>query len=255
MARRPATGRGCFDDLCQTPEMRAGPVDAIAGVAGPELIIVAQRVGREPPCDARLVDALDRAVATQAASEGPDRARQVEARDDLAELIERSFWSHVAAVSDDPMHEEASIAGQHDPAFLHAQARHLLVLKVVTVERVETEEPQKLGQGPEVGVGYEPYFAQWPFPDPQERADIECLELRIHADPIAVSDRVGEADGYTVHQDQLDLGVGHAERLDGVLHRRVQRDAAGEGSLTALGGEEVVQLLVEPKQGPGHGEA
>jgi hypothetical protein len=45
--RLPERGRG--DDLLQAPEMRAGPVDPIARTAGPELVVVTQRVGREPP--------------------------------------------------------------------------------------------------------------------------------------------------------------------------------------------------------------
>ena len=54
-----------------------------------------------------------------------------------------------------------------------------------------------------------------------------------------------ETDRAAVHEDQVDLRMGHAQRLDGVLDRRRAAERAGEGGLAPGRRQEIIQLLIE----------
>jgi hypothetical protein len=60
---------------------------------------------------------------------------------------------------------------------------------------------------------------------------------------------MGERDRRAVDDDEVDLGVRDAERLDGVLHRRRLGESVRDVRLATIGGEEVVQLAVAAERG------
>jgi hypothetical protein len=54
-----------------------------------------------------------------------------------------------------------------------------------------------------------------------------------------------EVDGLAVDQHEIDFGVRHAQRLDGILDRRCAVERVAERPLASIKRQEVVQLLVE----------
>ncbi len=126
------------------------------------------------------------------------------------------------------------------------------VLDVVAVGAVEAAQAQVARQRAQMAVEHEAQGAQWLGTERQLRADVEGLEDGIDRHAVAVADDVVEVHGDAVGDDQLHLGVGHAERLDHVLDRCTSVECVHERRLASLGREEVVQLLVEAEAGTGH---
>ena len=83
----------------------------------------------------------------------------------------------------------------------------------------------------------------------QQRGEVEGLEARIDRHPVAVGEQAVEADRFAIDQHQLDLGVGHAERLDHVLHGGGAGAAGLERAPPVIGREEIVEFLVEAELG------
>ena len=96
-----------------------------------------------------------------------------------------------------------------------------------------------------MGVGHEARVAQRLFAHAQQRRDVERLELGVNGHAVALAQERAEADRRAIEQDQLDLGVRNAERLDHVLGGGGAGAGHGELAPPPLGGEEIVQLLVE----------
>ena len=79
------------------------------------------------------------------------------------------------------------------------------------------------------------------------RRDVEPLELRIDRDPLAALQASIEANRAAVDEDEIDLGVRHAERFDRVLDRGRSRDLTRDRALPLIGRQVVVELFVEPE--------
>ena len=96
-------------------------------------------------------------------------------------------------------------------------------------------------------VGDETDGAQGLRPHLDDGGDIERLEHRVDADPVPVGHPVGEVDGATIGNDQIDFGVGNPAGLDHVLDTSRDLEAAGDRARPEVPGEEVRQLRVEPE--------
>ena len=88
---------------------------------------------------------------------------------------------------------------------------------VVGVEAGESQVPR---EPTEMTIEHESRDPQRLRPDLDDRRDVERLEPRIHTDPVAVTHVVPEVDRVAVDDDEIDLGMGHADALDHVFHRR-----------------------------------
>src|SRR6185503_2589638 len=75
--------------------------------------------------------------------------------------------------------------------------------------------------------------------------DIEPLELRIYGNAFAAVQAAIKAHRTAVHENQIDLGVRHAERFDRIFDRRRAGDRSRDGSLALLCWKVVVQFFVE----------
>ncbi len=158
--------------------------------------------------------------------------------------------SDEGAMGERPVLEELDVPGEEDPVLLHGDTDELGVVESGVVAGVEPEQPEVSGEAPEMDVEHEPGPAEWLRPETDERPNVEGLEHRVHRDPVAVGHPVLEPHGPAVHQDQLDLGVGHPAGLDEVLD--AAGDVEGANDRPPFGDvlrEEVLQLCVEADRG------
>ena len=94
-------------------------------------------------------------------------------------------------------------------------------------------------------VGGEARLAQRLRPQVVDRRDVEGFEDRVDADAVAVGHLVVETDRDAVHQDQVDLGVRHAETLNQVLDRCAGGADVLELPAPPLGRQQITKLGVE----------
>jgi hypothetical protein len=203
----------------------------------------------EPVDDLALVDIGQHAVARHAAGEGIESSLQVQASDDLGRLLlgivgaNQQPMGHLAAL------DQAPIAGEERPVLVHGDVGQLGVQPAGVVPHVEAQQPEVPGERPEVDVGHESGLPQRLGPQPGGATDVERLEHREHADAVAVVETLVEARGFAVDHDEVDLGVGHAEGFDGVLHRLAHPELVANVPLPPIDRQQVVQLAVEPELG------
>ncbi|MNN44656.1 hypothetical protein D3C81_1589550 [compost metagenome] len=145
--------------------------------------------------------------------------------------------------------EQFAVAREHDAALLGGNPRDLAVFEMIVVERVEAGHAQQVRQAAQVGIGNETGLAQWLIAHAEQGRDVERLEGGIDGHAVAVLQGAVERHRFAIDQDQLHLGVRHAERLDHVLDRG--RAGAGHDDVLVASGvrQEIVQLLVEAEGG------
>jgi hypothetical protein len=141
--------------------------------------------------------------------------------------------------------QESSVTGEHDAALGLRARGDRGVVEGPLVDRVEAEEPKVAGELSQVHVGDELRIAQGHGAQPGEGRDVEPLEGRIDGDALAAHEAVVETDGLAVDEDDVDLRVGHAERLHDVFHGGRAVEPVQEAPLLSGPREEVVELLVE----------
>ena len=98
-------------------------------------------------------------------------------------------------------------------------------------------------------VDHEPGDAQGLRAQMLQRGNVEAFEHRVDGDPVAVRQRVIEAHRLAVDDDQVDLAVRHAERLDWILDGGLAVEAVFERTPAVLRREKIVQFLVKAKAG------
>ena len=79
----------------------------------------------------------------------------------------------------------------------------------------------------------------------REVGDVEALEPWKHGDPIRVGHHVVERHGLSVHKEEINLGMRHAESLDEILDGSRCLEAHGEADLPFRVGHEIVQSSVD----------
>ena len=105
----------------------------------------------------------------------------------------------------------------------------------------------------DVHVEYEARFAQGPRPQARQARDVERLEDRVHAYPVAVCHDVGKIHGRAVDEYQINLHVRHAERLDEILHGTPAWKGDLNVALAPLRRKEIVELFVKAYRDAIHG--
>ncbi len=128
-------------------------------------------------------------------------------------------------MDDDGTLQQPAVAGEHDAPLVVADLGKLCVRIVAAVEGVEAEHPQQAGQPPQVPVQHKAACG-WVIAEAPQAADVQRREARIDADAVPRREPHPPAHCLPVHEDQVDLRMGNAEGLDGVLHtsRRAQRE-------------------------------
>jgi hypothetical protein len=133
-----------------------------------------------------------------------------------------------------------------------------LVVEVVRPAGVEAEQAEEAGKAPQVDIDDEADIAQRAGTQAVDGPDVQRLEHRVDGDAVADGGAMREADGHTVHEDEVDLGVGNAGRLDDVLHRLVGPERPPHDHSPMLRRHEVVELGIDPNvdmavaDDPGH---
>src|ERR1019366_4605762 len=184
-------------------------------------------------------------VASQTPREGFCQTPQIKTPDHFRELLPRLGRPEVISVRHGAAFEETHIAGQQNPAFVARDLRQALVGATVLIQSVKSQYPQVCGQAAEVHIEYEPWITERLRPQSGQSGDVERLEDRVNTDPVAGLNPVGEIHRLSVDQDEIDLRVGHAERLNAVLDRRGIQETIRELREAALRQQEIVEFCVE----------
>ena len=190
---------------------------------------------------------LDGAIAARAAAERGDPSLQLEAIEHLAKLPARIGGMQERTVGEGRALEQADVAAQHD-AMLGARYRQqFIVAIVVAIEAIEAEQTKISRQPAQMDVEDEARLAQRAWPQSAGVGEVEALEHRIDRDPFAAAKLVRERHRNTINEDQVDLGMRHAQGFDPVLHRWRALEGMRETLLPSLARQEEVQLLVKAK--------
>jgi hypothetical protein len=104
----------------------------------------------------------------------------------------------------------------------------------------------------EVNIKDEAWLAERPLMDLFKRCDVERLEDRINADPVAVGKCVSEIHRMAVDECQIDLSGGNSQLVQNILHSHAFPQRMAEGHTSLLLGEVVVKLGVEAEGYRGH---
>src|SRR5439155_24041450 len=166
---------------------------------------------------------------------------KIEPRSDFFQLLSRPRSPHVTAVANQLVHEQGAIAREHDALFAGGDSRNLSVRVTILVERIEAQHAQILRQPAQLRIGDESRAPQRFDSDLQHPRDVERLEHWIHADAVTLLHDIGEVDGLAIREDQLDLGMWYAERLDRMLHRRATGAHASEVAFSSSTRKKVVE--------------
>ena len=84
-------------------------------------------------------------------------------------------------------------------------------------------------------------------PKPGEARHVEPLERRIDSDALAPRQPALESHRLSVHEDDVDLGMRHSQRLDEVFDGARSEKPMTEALLSPLARQEMIELLVEPE--------
>jgi hypothetical protein len=159
----------------------------------------------------------------------------------------------VQAVGNDSLLEQLPVPCEHDASLAYADLGNLSVVEPLVQRHVEAEHAQVPSQPRQVCIGYESRLAKWSWAYLENRRDVHALELRVHADTVAIAHQMGEIHRLSVDEDQLHLRMRDTEGLDGLLDRRTTRAAVVESAFSPLPGQEIVELFVETEFGDRHG--
>src|SRR6267143_1481435 len=199
-----------------------------------------------------LNETMVRAIARQAEAERERRAKVIHAEGELqasekllqaatmlaqrTEAMQLRFLlqrAHVAAARDLAALEELAVASEDDAALFVGKAADFAVLQAVMEKRVVTQHAQKTRQAAEVRVRQE---------------QIGCFSLsRTYLYQVAVADHALQGRRLAIDAHRADLGVRHAERLDGVFQARSPRTAELKGSISFGRGEELPDVPEKPE--------
>src|SRR3989442_1016396 len=102
-------------------------------------------------------------------------------------------------------------------------------------------------------IEHEANISQRAGSEPNKRCDVKSFENRINTDEVAVTDDVREIYRLTFHQNEIDLGMRHAQRFDHVLDRNRVLERIDEFNLSFTGWQEIIQLCIESKEDGCHG--
>jgi hypothetical protein len=188
---------------------------------------------------------MDAPIAFQAARKRLQSAAQIQCLDDLGQLLFRLGAPQPVPVAHALLFKDPDIPCQDDALLSQRLVDDVRIVPVAAVGTIETQHPQVARQFAEVHVEDEPRAAQRLWPQAQQRADVETLKHGVDRHALAPFQAMGEVHGSAIDQNQVDRRVRHADGLDHVAHRGTSLEGLHETDLAPLGGQKIVQLLVE----------
>ena len=135
-------GRGTADVVNERSEpvvVRASPVDPPAVRAHPEVVEVSPGSKRKAVLHQLFGNRLEHAVALEAPAEGGDDPEQVEPAQDLEDLAPPVGLPHVVATGERCALQQATVAGEQLPGFIHRDRRQVFVGRICSdlIQRIE----------------------------------------------------------------------------------------------------------------------
>jgi len=228
--------------------MRPLPVELPACVAGIVLVKPSGRFRRNPVEDGVPVHRMQVPVAGRAAREGTGLLRKVEAPDDFDGLVDRMDGTDPGPVREPSVAKERAVPREEDPSLAKRDFDQRLVIGVLEIANVKTEEPKHASESAKMDIGDERRMAERPAGEPDESCHVEAFEDGIDGDAISWSQAMREVDRYAIDEDDIDLDVWYAKGFDRVLDRRCNVECEDEILLPTHLGEEIVQLGVESER-------
>ncbi len=202
---------------------------------------------RQLVLDFRLIDVSNRTAALQATCKGRNAAPEVERLDDLLKLAVRFHRANGVRVRYRISLEKPAIAREHDPLLIASTEGDGSVVQITLIDGIETKEPQVARELSQMHVRNEFRIAERLGTKPSDTRNVQPLEHRVDGHALATGEAMLETDGLPVHEDDVDLGMRHAERFDKVLDRTRSAQAVVEATFPPMAGKKIIELLVEPK--------
>ena len=234
---------GClFDQLLHPFIVRPLPVDLLASRADLKFIEIQLCQWFQPVEHGLFIDRLEWVVAAQAAMEGDNPVCQLEATDDLNQLLRRLEGTQTVAIGYDLAHEQAPVPAEKDPFLPLDSRRQFFVSVVVLIQAIESEHPQIGSQAPEMTI--------------QDKAGLNGTAIR-HGEqlhPVAIPGDVSECPHLTVDLHGSDLRVRHAKRLCQMFDRLPAAKIYVDGLLSLVSWKEIVQPADEHEMSAAHGK-
>jgi hypothetical protein len=128
------------------------PVEAVAGGAAVELIVVTAGKGLKAILHLCLRRRFQPPIALQAARERANQAGQVEAHHHLSNLLLHPTGTDKHAMGHRLAHEKTAVPRNQDAPLTHRDLRQSWVIQIVLIATVKTEEAQAAGKLAQVHI-------------------------------------------------------------------------------------------------------
>jgi hypothetical protein len=150
--------------------------------------------------------------------------------------------------------EELAIACQENPRFASGTRRELIIGRIRGTGGVETDEAEASCEFGEMTIEDESDNRERTAPHVGQACDVDRVKSRKDSDPIRILHGAVERHRFAIHENQIDLGMRHAESLNQILHGSPTREAHGQGDVTLCGRQEVIQRTIDSDRSPIHGD-
>ena len=190
-----------------------------------------------------------RPLAPHAAGEGLELAAQIKSPDDLAQLLERVAGTQAVTAQDSLAFEQAAVAGQENAMLTDSLVGEEIIGDVVLAGSIEAKHTQISSQAAEVAVEDETGVAHGLGKQADGAADFDGFEEGIYRDTVAILGDGLKINRPAIDDDQIDLGMGHAERFGQVLDGLAAFKGEENVSKAQARGQKVVQLSVKAEGG------
>ena len=120
---------------------------------------------------------------------------------------------------DDAVFEDAAITGQNNSAFLNRDVDYVVIVIIIAIERVESQQPKNRRQFSEMYIADEFGLSQRLVAQLDDRRDIDAFKHRVNGNAIVFMQLILETDGNAVDE--------HRQRALEGRHRTPGRRAAG----------------------------
>ena len=210
-------GRQFPNPALHSPIVRSPPVDAAAIRALPEFIVQFCNTGRDKAADPIFRDIRERCVASHAACEGSNGARQIESVHNFGDLTPAVAQTKPVAMRHLAAHEESAIAREENSALGRRDFRQFFVGRATPVPCIKAKHSEVGGQLAEMNVEDEPGVSERLGAYADFRRDVERFKDWINAQAVARMDEPVEPGRNAIDEVEIDFGMRHAETFNEIF--------------------------------------
>jgi hypothetical protein len=201
----------------------AFPVDLLAFFAEAEVVVIKLGFGFQAVEDGFFGDGVESAVTAQTSLPGVNVVEEIVTGEDGLKLFVGVVGVQTAAIHDNFPHKQAAVAGQEDTGFVVGKLGQNLVVEVVGIEGIETEEAEIGCETAEMDVGDEARGSGQRGAQRGQRRGIKGLEFGVDGEAVSGLEEVVEIYRTAVDDEGVYLGVGDAGGFDDMF--------GGEGTI------------------------